>query len=167
MKKKHTAGDNIKVEDSNWRFSGDVVSNFDEHVKKSIPLYSEGHQITCDVSKFFVKDKSIVYEIGSSTGVLLSKLAKSNSSKMDTRFIGFDIEKDMVDFANKNLKENDVKNLSFEHTDIVSIELEKSDLIICYYTIQFIPPSVRQQVIDKLYQALNWGGTWYPGFKWH
>ena len=159
MNKKRSAGDNIKTEDSNWRFSGDVVENFDEHVKKSVPLYLEGHQITCELSKFFVKDYSLVYEIGSSTGVLLSKLAKSNSSKIDASFIGLDIEKDMVDFATQNIKANDMSNLSFEHSDIVSTELEKSDLIICYYTLQFINPSVRQQVINKLYQSLNWGGA--------
>jgi tRNA (cmo5U34)-methyltransferase len=49
---KNLAGDDIKTEDSNWRFSGDVVNNFDEHVRKSVPLYLEGHQITCDLSKF-------------------------------------------------------------------------------------------------------------------
>jgi ABC-type amino acid transport substrate-binding protein/LysM repeat protein len=35
-KYKKLAGDNIKTEDSNWKFSGDVVDKFDEHVKKSL-----------------------------------------------------------------------------------------------------------------------------------
>jgi tRNA (cmo5U34)-methyltransferase len=159
MKDKKLAGDNIKTEDSNWCFSGDVVNNFDKHVKKSVPLYLEGHQITCDLSKFFVKDDSVVYEIGSSTGVLSVKLSESNSTKSGARFIGFDIEKDMVDFANKELTKVNINNVSFEHADIVSTELEKSDLVVCYYTAQFISPSVRQQVINKLYQSLNWGGA--------
>jgi tRNA (cmo5U34)-methyltransferase len=157
--KKSLAGDDIKTEDSNWNFSGEVVNNFDEHVKKSVPLYIEGHQITCDLSKFFVKESSVVYEIGCSTGALSVKLSKSNSTKSDASFIGFDIEKDMVDFANRELSKTNIKNVRFEHADIVSTELEKSDLIVCYYTLQFIPPAVRQQVINKLYQSLNWGGA--------
>ncbi len=152
-------GDNIKMKDGSWKFSGDVVDNFDEHVKKSVPLYLEGHQITCDLSKFFVKNDSVVYEIGSSTGVLSVKLSKSNLTKSGVHFIGFDIEKDMVNFSNKELTKTNVNNVSFEHADIVSTELEKSDLIVCYYTMQFIPPAVRQQVINKLYQSLNWGGA--------
>ena len=158
MKSKIPAGDNIKTEDSNWKFSGETVDNFDEHVKKSVPLYLEGHQITCDLSKFFVKDNSIVYEIGSSTGALLTKLSVSNQAKVGVRFIGLDIEKDMIDHANQLLKKGN-DNVIFEHANIISTELEKSDLIVCYYTIQFIPPSDRQQVIDKLYQSLNWGGA--------
>ena len=158
MKSKIPAGDNIKTEDSNWKFSGETVDNFDEHVKKSVPLYLEGHRITCDLSKFFVKDNSIVYEIGSSTGALLTKLSVSNQAKVGVRFIGLDIEKDMIDHANQLLKKGN-DNVIFEHANIISTELEKSDLIVCYYTIQFIPPSDRQQVIDKLYQSLNWGGA--------
>ena len=59
-KYKKLVGDNIKTEDSNWKFSGDVVDKFDEHVKKSVPLYLEGHKLTCNLSKFFVKDGSVV-----------------------------------------------------------------------------------------------------------
>jgi len=158
MKNKHLAGDNIKTEDSNWKFSGETVSNFDNHVKKSVPLYLEGHQITCGLSKFFVKDKSIIYEIGCSTGTLSTKLSESNKTKTGAQFIGLDVEKDMVDYANKHLEKIN-SNVSFKHANIISTELKKSDLIVCYYTIQFIPPSERQDVIDKLYQSLNWGGA--------
>jgi tRNA (cmo5U34)-methyltransferase len=36
---------------------------------------------------------------------------------------------------------------------------EKSDLIISYYTMQFIPPRDRQNLFDRIYEALNWGGA--------
>jgi tRNA (cmo5U34)-methyltransferase len=32
-------------------------------------------------------------------------------------------------------------------------------MIVCYYTVQFIDPSVRQELMDKLYASLNWGGA--------
>ena len=158
MKNKSQAGDNIETQDSNWKFSGETVRNFDDHVKKSVPFYEEGHQLTCNLSTFFVKDNSIIYEIGCSTGSLSTKLSESNKTKTGARFIGLDIEKDMVNFANKQLKKSQ-SNVSFEIANIVSAELDKSDLIVCYYTIQFISPSHRQEVIDKLYKSLNWGGA--------
>ena len=158
MKNKKKAGDNIIIEDSNWKFSGETVSNFNEHVKKSVPLYIEGHQLTCNLSKFFVKNDSIVYEIGCSTGVLTNKLLDSNNLKSNAQFIGIDVEKDMINYANLNLADNK-KNISFKHANINSVKLKKSDLVVCYYTIQFISPSERQQVIDKLFESLNWGGA--------
>jgi tRNA (cmo5U34)-methyltransferase len=158
MKNKKIAGDNINTEDSNWKFSGETVSNFNEHVKKSVPLYIEGHQLTCNLSKFFVKNDSIVYEIGCSTGVLTNKLLDSNNLKSNAQFIGIDVEKDMINYANLNLADNK-KNISFKHANINSVKLKKSDLVVCYYTIQFISPSERQQVINKLFESLNWGGA--------
>ena len=32
-------------------------------------------------------------------------------------------------------------------------------MIISYYTIQFIAPKYRQEVIDEIYRSLNWGGA--------
>ena len=47
----------------------------------------------------------------------------------------------------------------FLNKDLKNIKLKKNDLTICYYTIQFIPPRVRQEVINKIYKSLNWGGA--------
>jgi tRNA (cmo5U34)-methyltransferase len=43
--------------------------------------------------------------------------------------------------------------------DALSMVMQPADLIVCYYTIQFVRPSVRQELIDKLYSTLNWGGA--------
>lgn len=63
----------------------------------------------------------------------------------------------MVDLAVQKCK--DMPNVSFKCEDVLNIDLEKSDLIISYYTIQFIKPRVRQMVFDKIYESLNWGGA--------
>jgi tRNA (cmo5U34)-methyltransferase len=148
------AGDDIKAQNANWKFSGDMVESFDTHVKKSVPLYDEGHTLISNLSDYFIKDDSICYELGSSTGVLLEKLANRHSFR-DTRFIGIELEEDMVKKADKRSS----KNLSFICDDIKTYELEKSDMIISYYTMQFIHPKHRQLLFDKIYDSLNWGGA--------
>ena len=152
-------GDNINADCGNWSFKGDTVKDFDRHVKKSVPLYEEGHNLICDISDFFVNESSIVYEIGCSTGALSIKLAQHNINKMKARFVGIDIENDMVDAANKNKKKYPDINVDFMAANALEVELEPSDLIVCYYTVQFIHPSVRQELINKLYKSLNWGGA--------
>ena len=37
--------------------------------------------------------------------------------------------------------------------------MKKCDLIVMYYTLQFIPPSYRQSILNRVYKALNWGGA--------
>ena len=111
------------------------------------------------MSDFFVKEESLIYEVGSSTGTLTFKLAEHNKSKKSATFIGIDIEKAMVVEANKKLKKNKNKNVKFFNADMLKYKMKKADLIICYYTIQFTPTATRQDLINKLYNNLNWGGA--------
>jgi len=149
-------GDNIEKSNANWTFSSEVAKNFDTHVSKSVPLYHEGHNLVCSLSDFFLSDDSVCIEIGCSTGTLLEKIATHNPTKK-IKFIGIEIEPDMVSIANKKLDKS--PNIEIICDDILSMELEKSDMIIAYYTIQFIKPRVRQLIFDKIYDALNWGGA--------
>jgi len=149
------SGDTIDAENANWKFNGSMVENFETHVEKSVPLYKEGHELIRKLSDYFVKDDSICYELGSSAGTLTHKLAKHHEFR-NAKFIGIELEQDMVNHA-KHLYQN--KNLSYICDDMTTFNLEKADLIVSYYTVQFIHPKLRQQLIDKIYERLNWGGA--------
>ena len=71
--------------------------------------------------------------------------------------MGIDVEKDMINFANKN--SNKTKNTKFIKKDILNFKFKKSDLIISYYTTQFIKPRDRQKLFNKIYKSLNWEGA--------
>lgn len=148
-------GQKIKTSNSNWKFSGKVVEQFDQHILKSVPLYYEGHELIGSISDHFLQNGSIVYDLGCSTGTLIKKLNKRHKEKK-IYFKGIEIEGDMLKKAKKL---NHEKNVTFLNKDLKNIKLKKNDLTICYYTIQFIPPRVRQEVINKIYKSLNWGGA--------
>ena len=61
----------------------------------------------------------------------------------------------MIQFAKKNNKN---KKISFINSDISKIKIKKSDFIISYYTMQFIKPKQRVEILKKIYKSLNWGG---------
>ena len=154
-----SVGDGIKTDSANWSFSGNTAQSFDEHVSKSVPLYNEGQKIICDLSDFFIKDDSTSYEFGCSTGSLSLKLAQHNKIKSNAKFIGIDIEDDMISIAQQKKKNLSLKNVDFYVDDILQLELENIDFLTSYYTIQFIRPSQRQLLINKIYKSLNWGGA--------
>ncbi len=149
------AGDSIETKNANWSFSGEVVDNFEEHVRKSVPLYDEGHHLVTELSDYFIKDDSICYEIGSSAGTLSHKLATKNSFK-NAKFYGIEIEEDMVKKAQTLYKSD---NLTFVCDDISSYDFKQADMFVSYYTIQFIHPKLRQDIIDTIYAKLHWGGA--------
>jgi tRNA (cmo5U34)-methyltransferase len=152
-------GDGLEVDNANWRFRGEVGAKFDEHVAKSVPLYHEGHELICRVSDWFVKDGSRAYDLGCSTGALTAKLARRAAKKEKVSVIGVDAEAEMIGRARDRIAEAGLDNVSFLVDDITQVALEPCDLVTSYYTIQFVRPSVRQQLFDKIYQSLQWGGA--------
>jgi len=150
-------GQGISTARAGWSFGGDVANSFVDHARSSIPLYDYGHDLICQASDFFCLKDSTCYELGTSTGELIRKLARHNSGKPNIRWIGIDIEESMVNYAQDATK--DLPNVEFRQDNIITCELEKSDLITSYYAIQFVPPRHRQDVINKIYSSLNWGGA--------
>lgn len=153
-----SVGDGIVAPNANWTFSGDVANSFDDHVSKSVPLYAEGHEVVCCLSDFFVTGDSVIYELGCSTGSLTLKLADHNKGKKDARFIGIDVEQEMIDKADAKRAAAGLDNVSFHTGDILLHDLEPADFIVAYYTVQFVKPNIRQELIDRIYRSLRWGG---------
>ncbi len=143
----------IKSLRSNWKFNKSVTENFETHVRKSVPFYDISHSIIEGLSDFFLKDGSTCYDLGCSTGTLLSKLNKRHSSKKIS-FIGYDQSKFMIKKAKKKNKK-----VKFFNQDITKVNLKKNDLVLSLYTMQFIEPKKRQLLVNKVYKSLEWGGA--------
>jgi len=145
----------MKFKTGAWSFGGKIPSKFERHIAKSVPLYLEGHQIIVRLSDYFLKESSVCYDIGCSTGNLIQKINK-HSNKKKIKFYGIEKEKKMYNYAKSKIKE---KNIKLINKDFRSVKTKKSDLIISYYTLQFINPSLRQNMLTKIFKSLNWGGA--------
>ena len=56
-------------------------------------------------------------------------------------------------------KKNNRKNIKFLCGNVNKLKFKKADLIISYYTMQFINPSLRQELFNRIFSSLNWGGA--------
>lgn len=150
-------GNDISVARGAWTFGGDVADSFVDHARLSIPEYDRGHDLVCYVSDFFCREDSVCYELGASTGELLGKLARYQKHKPGIQWIGLEREAPMVEKARAHCA--DLPNVRFDCEDLRVAALEKSDFIVSYYCLQFIPPRYRQDVFNRIYESLNWGGA--------
>jgi tRNA (cmo5U34)-methyltransferase len=149
-------GDGLNAAPARWTFGGDVSRHFDDHVTRSVPRYEEGHRMVLALSEFFLAPGSRCYELGCSTGALTRLLAEHNEDR-EVLFIGVDREPAMVERATERCA--DLTNVEILHEDVVTMEFVPADLIVAYYTIQFMAPKVRQVVLNRIFEALNWGGA--------
>ena len=147
----------ISAERAAWSFDAKVAEAFPDHALRSIPYYRDGHELICRLSDFFVSQDSIVYDLGCSTGALLKLLAAHNGHKPGVRWIGLDKEQAMIRHARKTCA--GIDNVELHCEDILTCALDRPDMIIAYYTIQFVEERHRQMLFDRIYQALNWGGA--------
>ncbi len=150
-------GHGIEAENASWTFGDNVPETFVEHIRQSVPFYDEGHDLVCQLSDFFCGQESICYELGSSTGELLRKLAVHHERKPRIRWVGIDVEPAMVQRAQEHCA--GLNNVTISHDDIRVFPYEQADLIVSYYTMQFVPPRDRQALFDRIYQSLHWGGA--------
>ncbi|OUX37835.1 MAG: hypothetical protein CBE33_02155 [Candidatus Pelagibacter sp. TMED273] len=148
----------IEASKSSWTFASDnVATNFDDHVRKSIPFYSEGHELITTMSDFFTSKNSTYYDLGCSTGALTRKVNSKNQHK-NIKSIGIDNSRQMIKEAKKNSLN---KDCIFKLEDITKFKFNKANLITSFYTIQFIHPSIRVELIKNIYESLNWGGGFF------
>jgi tRNA (cmo5U34)-methyltransferase len=149
-----TVGEGIAAESARWSFDG-ISGAFNDHVRKSVPLYEEGHELACRLSDYFVGAGSVVYDIGTSAGALARKLADWNEGKPNLRVVGIGPVASMVEHAQRAHGRRD--DLKFVCAD--ALAFEKASLFTRYYTVQFVHPQVRQALIDRIYERLHWGGA--------
>lgn len=142
---------------SNWKFDKNVVPIFDEHVRKSVPMYDEIHYLITDIAGWFLQDNTNVYDIGTSTGEVILNLINTYKTK-EINYIGIDSSEDMCRKANERF--NNYKNVKILNQDVtINFKFENASLITSVLTVQFIPETKRQNLINKIYEGLNKGGA--------
>lgn len=150
-------GNDIEAGNSEWSFGGGVPDSFVDHARNSVPYYDDGHDLVCYLSDYFCLADSTCYEIGVSTGELIEKLARHNARKPGIRWIGVDREPAMINKAQEHCRET--RNIELYCEDLLLHQFERADFIVSYYCIQFIPPRHRQELLNRIYDSLNWGGA--------
>jgi tRNA (cmo5U34)-methyltransferase len=149
-------GDGIVVRDSRWNFGRGVVKSFDDHVRRSIPFYDEGHELIIKLSDFFIRPGGSVCEVGCSTATLTRALAQRHRDP-DTRFIAIDIEPFMTSEA--RLRCAGDARIQVVEADAGELDFAELDFVALYYTLQFIRRNRRSVILARLYASLPPGGA--------
>ncbi len=141
---------------SKWTFRGNISKLFDKHIAKSLPLYHQVRWLCLEIADHFLKDNSVVYDLGCSTGTFLKSLQLKNHKRNKIHYIGIDVIPEMVNYARKL---NRAKNVKYEKKDLINAKFKKSDLIFSFYTLQFIDLKNREKILRNIYKSLNVGGA--------
>jgi len=137
---------------------------FDNHIESSIRGYGNLHDDVVALSRYFVEEESDVYDIGSSTGKTIAAMAKQNHSfAPKTCYIGIENAAGFKDDMTKRVEEVETDNpgtqMHFVYDDVRNVKIENACLVTSIFTLQFMPPNSRREVLQKIYNGLNYGGA--------
>jgi len=155
-RKSRPVDDAISAVPGEWRFDQDVCLAFDSHVRKSVPFYDEIQRMVIEVSEYFVRDESVVYDLGSSTGTTIDLLSRAHAGKQDAQFFGFDLSKFMIKEARKKVNRSNVR---FYRKNVLDVEFSPpANFVTSLFTMQFLTLAERRRLLANIFEGLIEGG---------
>lgn len=148
---------NIEVANGVWNFSHGVAGSFVDHVRKSVPLYDIGHFLAAELASCFMMPNGCGYELGVSTGELITRLATHNPRTKSATWIGIDCEEEMI--AKARTQCSDLQNVELVLADICNYEFQHCDYAVDFLTAQFLDYPARLGVYTRIYESLRSGGA--------
>ena len=140
-----------------WRFDERLAAIFDGHIHASVPFYDEIHRMAAEMSDWFIHDSSLIYDLGTSTGEGVRRIYERHRNK-SIRFVAIDFSKEMIEKARHNLLH--VPDVQFLVSDLNNpFQITEASLVLCMFTLQFLKPSSRPQLLKEIFRGLREGGA--------
>ena len=146
---------NEKHQIVDFAFNEEVVRVFPDMIRRSVPGYETVIPMTGLMAARHAGKHGRVYDLGCSLGATtLAVLAQTDAAEL--RVIGIDNSNAMVEQARAHVTD---PRASFVCADILDLALEKADVIVCNFVMQFLPPGQRRGLLDRCAEARTPGGA--------
>ncbi|CAM2006663.1 carboxy-S-adenosyl-L-methionine synthase CmoA [Acanthopleuribacter pedis] len=143
---------------TDFQFSDEVAAVFDDMLNRSVPFYDEVQNAIVDLVAHHYQPGTRVYDLGCSTGLMMAKLLDGIEELAE--IVGIDDSQAMIDktaqrFANLPRGERVV----LHREDLRTAGMSGASAVIMNYTLQFVRPLYREQVVRRIFEALEPGGV--------
>ena len=147
---------------SDFVFDHDVARVFPDMIKRSIPGYPTIVENIGVIAAHYAQTDSLIYDLGCSLGASTQSMRR-HLRQEGCRIIAVDNAAAMVERCREYLSAQDamIEELvpaSVIHADILALPLEPCSVVVLNFTLQFIPPPHRLQLLSRIRQALLPGG---------
>ncbi len=139
-----------------FEFDEAVASVFDDMVSRSVPFYDEVRKLVISLILAQQEEGKKVLDLGSSTAKFLLDLHSQMDDKMHLK--GLDNSQAMLDRAVQKCQAFGA-DIELECADMLSYMYKDEDIIVANYTLQFIRPMQRLELVKKVYDGLKESGT--------
>lgn len=139
-----------------WEFNEEVTACFSNMLERSIPNYRSMRSLVYKVGDKFIQPDTLIVDIGCSTGLAVEPFV--NKYIDDCCFLLIDNSPSMAEVCRK--KYNGLSNVDVKQGNLWDFIPwnQPASLVLSVLSLQFMPTTYRQQIINQIYEGLRPGG---------
>ncbi|WP_077340615.1 carboxy-S-adenosyl-L-methionine synthase CmoA [Pseudocolwellia agarivorans] len=147
-----------KAQIQDFAFDKQVVEVFPDMISRSVPGYNTIINTIGNLSKEYAQANTNIYDLGCSLGAATLAMKKSITVK-NCSIIGIDNSSAMVERCKMHVNAfKGESQVEICEGNILDIELKNASMVVLNFTLQFIEPEARKNLIQKIYNGLQPGG---------
>jgi tRNA (cmo5U34)-methyltransferase len=144
-----------------FQFDDGVASVFDDMVERSVPFYHQNRDLIVQILKKTLKEGETVLDLGCSTASFLLQIEREIEN---LKLFGIDNSEPMLKEAQRKIGALNSK-IELSHGDFQDLDFPKNRVSIMNYTLQFVRPLQRENLLRKIYDSLEVGGMLFLSEK--
>lgn len=142
-----------------FRFDERVVDVFPDMIQRSVPGYGTLISNIGILAARYAQENSSCYDLGSSLGAVTLSMRQRIKAE-GCQIVAVDNSAAMIERAEKIIAaDNNRVQVELRCEDINQTLIENASVVVMNFTLQFIAPALRDELIDKIYQGLKPGGV--------
>lgn len=146
---------------SDFAFDANVAAVFDDMVQRSVPFYEEQQRMVREIVAQAPAGNGAVYDLGCATATTLVNLCQTLDHV--SQAVGFDNSSAMLDVGRHKIAASGLTDrIELRHGDLEqppTLQMPLADVVLMCWTLQFVRPLRRDQLIRWIYDSLAPGGV--------
>ena len=140
-------------------FDDDVADIFPDMISRSVPGYDSTIRMIGMMAQTYVQPNSVGYDLGCSLGAATLAMRR-NITQPGCRLIAVDNAEAMTERCQQfmSIDDSDVP-VDVVCADVLDVPIKGASMGVLNFTLQFIDPSLRSGLIQRLYDGLLPGGV--------
>ncbi len=140
-------------------FDEAVANVFPDMIRRSVPGYENIITMIGLFAEHYVQSNSRCYDLGCSLGAATLAL-QHHIHKDNVSIIAVDNSESMIERCRMNIEKDISKTfVQLVCDDIQNITIEKASMVILNFTLQFLEPDTRMELLQNIYNGMNKGGV--------
>ncbi len=140
-----------------FEFNETVATVFDDMIHRSVPLYEETLLQQARLTKKFYREGTKIYDLGCSNGNFTAVLIRE-MKETPFELVAVDNSSPMLELYQRRIRAFETPaQIKTIEDDIENIDFENPSIVVSNLTLQFLSIPAREEIIRKIYNALDEG----------